>query len=64
MNILIHKRRWYRQAKTHTTYGCITLFKEDIFTMFDRAAKKLDILYWYKKQAHEYKMNKSSRDKE
>ena len=56
MSILIHKWRWYKKAKTFTTYWCVSVFGEDVFDMFDRAARRMDISLWYKKQRYEQKL--------
>lgn len=54
-NILIHEWRGYKKAKTFTTYGYISIFNQDVFRMFDNAAKRIDALLWYKKEVTDVK---------
>ena len=54
--IILHKYRPYKKAKTFTTYWIVSVFNNDIFKMFDRAAKKIDDLLWYKRQVNERKI--------
>lgn len=50
-NIVIHNWKWYKKAKTFTTYGFVSVFNQDIFKMFDNAARKIDKLLWYKPES-------------
>ncbi len=50
-NIVIHKWKGYKKAKTFTTYGFVSVFNQDIFKMFDTAARKIDKLLWYKPES-------------
>lgn len=56
MNIIIHSRKPYRKWKTFTTYWYITIIREDVLNMLDRAAKQVDILLGYKVQKNDVKL--------
>lgn len=62
INIVIHNWKGYKKQKTFTTYWFVSVFNQDIFKMFDTAARRIDILLWYKKQTNGIKF--SSKEKQ